>query len=38
MFEDAENTGSEINYRCNKCRIYKQYSTGEIMNAKEGVE
>ena len=41
VFENVENIGSEINYKCNKCRtckIYKQHSTGEIMSAKEKLE
>ena len=41
MFEDVEKTGSEITYRCSKCRNSKvsgKYSTDEIMSVKEEVE
>ena len=41
MFENVENTGSEISYRCSKCRnckVFKEHSTGEIMSVKEEVE
>ena len=40
-FEDVENTGSKITYRCSKCRnckVFKEHSTGEIMIVKEEVE
>ena len=33
MFEDVENTGSEIIYRCSKfrnCKVWKEHSTDEI--------
>ena len=33
MFKDVENTGSEISYRCSKCRnckVCKEHSTDEI--------
>ena len=41
MFEDVENAGSEINYRCSICRnckVCKEQSTDEIMSVKEEVE
>ena len=41
MFEDVENTGSEITYRCSICRnckVCKEHSTDEIMSVKEEVE
>ena len=41
MFEDVENTGSEIVYRCSKCRnckVCKEHSTDKIMSVKEEVE
>ena len=41
IFEDAENTGSKITYRCSKCRnckVCKEHSTDEIMSVKEEVE
>ena len=41
IFEDVENTGSEITYRCSKCRnckVSKEHSTDEIMSVKEKVK
>ena len=41
MFEDVENTGIEITYRCSKCRsckVCKEHSTDEIISVKEEVE
>ena len=35
IFEDVENTGSEITYRCSKCRnckLSKEHSTDEMIN------
>ena len=41
IFEDVENTGSEITCRCSKCRnckVCKEHSTDEIMSVKEEIE
>ena len=41
MFEDVENTGSEITYRCSmgrNCKVCKEHSTDEIMSFKEQME
>ena len=41
IFEDVENTDSEITYRCSKCRNYKvskKHLTDEIMSVKEKVK
>ena len=41
MFEDVEDIGSEITYRCSKCRncrVCKENSTDEIMSVKDEVE
>ena len=41
MFEDVENTGSEITYRCSiwrNCKVCKEHSTDEIMSVKEEVK
>ena len=41
MFEEVENAGSEISYRCNKCRsckVCKDHDLTEIMSIKEEVE
>ena len=41
MFENVENTGSEKNYGCSKCKsckVCKDYSTDEIMSFREEVK
>ena len=41
IFEDVEDTGSEITYRCSmgrNCKVCKEHSTDEIMSVKEQVE
>ena len=41
LFEEVENTGSEIFYRCNNCRnckACKEYTRADIMSVKEEVE
>ena len=38
MFDDIENTGSEITYRCSICRnckVCKEHSTDEIMSVNQ---
>ena len=40
MFDDVENTGSKITYRCTICRnckVCKEHSTDEIMSVKKEV-
>ena len=41
MFDEVENAGSEMTYRCNKCRsckICKDHDLTEVMSIKEQVE
>ena len=41
MFEEVENTGSEISYRCNNCRnckACKEHEQADMMNVQEEVE